>query len=370
MARITFSATVDEIIGKLGGSVFQYSLGGWQVHVIGKPRNPQTQYQQLRRGNFGFLSSSWRGLTSLQRQSFIDNLPAGKSSLNFFIETNVNLILVDIPTVTTYIPGSVPTDLPCEISDVSPDTFLIKASGPTTVVPANTKLLIYSTVAKPQTRIFTNPSEYSPIISYDEGTDLSADTDILSSYVSRYGQLKGDKYLCIKSVLISKINGSRGAESITCSNTEDMANKYVPLQQFNNNADSDGTVNQTLYSYNLPANTLSADGMKIKAEFFFDNSPNAGSNDINFVVQYGGALLNHSTILAEELSLSATIQRSDTNTMKVFTTVIDNNGNPQVSENEIGGVDFTNTILISITCTGTAGGSVSVRFGSIDLVKV
>lgn len=370
MARISFTATVDEIIGKLGGSVFQYSYGGWQVHVKGKPRNPQSHYQQLRRGDFGFLSASWRNLSSVERQTFIDAALTAPEGFNLFLKTNINLILIEVPTVTSYVPTAVPTDFPCDITDVNPSQYLIKASGATSVVPANTKLLVYSTSEKEQTKIFTNPSEYSPIISFDEGTDLSADTSILTAYNTRFGQIQGDQRLCIKTVLLSKINGSRGAESITCTNTDTMANKYIPLQQFNNSADSDGTVNQTLYSYALPANTLSADGMKVKAEFFFDNSANVGSNDVNFVVQYGGALLNRSTVLAEQLSLSAVIQRSDVNTMKVFTTVINSNGNPQVSENEIGGVDFTNTITISVTCTGTAGGSVSARFGSIDLIKI
>lgn len=222
MAKILFSGLVDEIIGKLAGSVFQYSYGGWQVHAKGKPRNPQTKYQQLRRGDFGFLSSTWRNLTTAQRNTFISNAPVGVSGLNFFITTNVNLILIGIPTISSYVPTAIPSTMDIQFISASTGEIVIQATGGVTTVPAGTKLLIQVTYLKAPTQLFTNPSQYSPIISFDEGTDLSIARDILTEWQSRYGQMKSDKRLCLKANVIDKSNGNRSAESVNCTNSTVM----------------------------------------------------------------------------------------------------------------------------------------------------
>lgn len=222
MARVSFSAMVYEIVGKLGGSVFQYSYGGYQVHVRNSPRNPQTQYQQLRRGDFGFLSASWRNLTTVQRQTFIDAATSPSAAFNLFVSSNVNLILIEEPIIDTYTPTTTPIVMPVDVVDLSPGTFQIAASTGTTVVPAGSSLLIYSTNLKAPTKIFTNPSQYSPIKVFPAGTDISAPVSIKTEFNSRFGQITADQRLCIKSVLIDTTNGSRGVESFNCTISEDM----------------------------------------------------------------------------------------------------------------------------------------------------
>ena len=90
IARISFTAIVAQIVRKLAGSVFQYSYGGFQIRTRVSPRNPQTQYQQLRRGDFGFLSQTWRNLSPTERQTFIDNAGTPPAALNLFVLSNVN----------------------------------------------------------------------------------------------------------------------------------------------------------------------------------------------------------------------------------------------------------------------------------------
>lgn len=227
MARVSFTAMVAEITGKLAGSVFQYSYGGYQVHTKGKPRNPQTQYQQLRRGDFGFLSASWRSLSSVDRQTFIDNAPAGMSAINFFIQCNVNLILAEQPTISSYAVTSAPASMPVAPFEATETSYVVVATGATTVVPVGTTLVVFSTYTKVPTKIFTNPSEYSPIIAFPAGTVLSPGQDIIAAYNARFGQITTDKQLCVKAALIDNTNGNRTDTSPACIITDDMPRQII-----------------------------------------------------------------------------------------------------------------------------------------------
>jgi hypothetical protein len=259
MARISFSALVEEIVGKLAGSVFQDSYGGFQIRTRVSPRNPQTKYQQLRRGEFGYLSAGWRFLTDVQRQTFIDAAVTPPAALNLYLQSNINLTLIEEPTITDYIPSSDPGTMTVEFSNADTTEMTIRATGATTVVPAGTKLLIQVTYQKAPTKIFTNPSQYSPVISFDEGTDLSVPTDILTEWQSRYGQIVADKRLCLKANLIDKSNGRRGADVTNCTIVEEMA-KFVRITTDITNPTSSGTGLTDIYSYNIPANTLTQVG--------------------------------------------------------------------------------------------------------------
>jgi len=364
MAKINFSALVDSIIGKLGGSVFQYSQGGWQVHVIGKPRNPQTNYQQLRRGNFGFLSSSWRNLTTIQRQTFIDNVPTGISALDFFIRTNVNLSLINEPTVTSFVPAAAPTDFPIDIIDVNPTQYNIKASGMTTVVPAGMKLLVYTTPTKAQTKIFTNPSEYSPIISIDEGTDLSTPLNIISAYNDRFGQLPGEMYLCNKTVLIDKANGQRGAESIVCSNTEEMP-KFTKIYSNFTPAGSVGTGATDVFSFNIPANSLVKDGDCLSG-FYWGHSAGGGVNHLITLTIAGVGIAFAAFTVSAVWRVSFNVIRLSS-TDGYYVAVLETSaGSVQVGEGQFGLTDWTTIQVAKLTLQAPVSGSITCDSGYIN----
>lgn len=215
MARISFSALVEEIVGKLAGSVFQDSYFGMQVRTRVTPRNPRSTYQQLRRGEFGYLSASWRNLTSIERQTFIDAAATPPQALNLFLQSNVNLTLINEPTITTYIPGTEPSTMQIDLVSANNGAVIIQASGGITTVPTGTKVLIQMTYRKPETRIFTNPSQYSPIVSFDEGTDLSIAQNIIAEWQARYGQMQPTGLLGLKANVIDKTNGSRSADTLS-----------------------------------------------------------------------------------------------------------------------------------------------------------
>jgi len=229
MARVSFSALIEEITGKLAGSVFQDSYGGYQIRTRVTPRNPQSSYQQLRRGAFGFISATWRNLTDIQRQTFIDAALTPPAALNLYIQSNVNLTLIQEPVINSYTTSPAPDEMIVEIYQLTPTSFKIRATGATTTVPAGHSLLIFATYEKEPTKIFTNPSQFSPIISFPAGTDVSVPTDITAAWQARYGQLREGFKICIKSATIDITNGNRTDNPISCATNSIMTPQYAIL---------------------------------------------------------------------------------------------------------------------------------------------
>lgn len=70
MALIKLTAIVDNISGKLNGTVFARNKGGHYMRSKSNPTNPQTTAQAGVRAAFGSVASAWRGLTQQQRESW------------------------------------------------------------------------------------------------------------------------------------------------------------------------------------------------------------------------------------------------------------------------------------------------------------
>lgn len=368
MARISFSALIEEIIGKLGGSVFQDSYGGLQIRTRVSPRNPQTQYQQLRRGEFGYLSGSWRNLTSVQRQTFIDAASTPPAALNLFLKSNINLTLIEEPTIVTYIPSADPGSMTVEFVDASPESMLIRATGGTTVVPAGTKLLVQVTFLKAPTKIFTNPSMYSPVISFDEGTDLSIPTDILSEWQTRYGVLVPDKRVCLKANLIDKTNGLRGADSVSCTITEAMAQKYIPLFTKISTTSNVGAGMTALQTITIAANTLSANSQKLLAEWEFQLAGGAATKVIQLTVDGNTWTFNNINTSANT-NLSLWLLRTGAATARgVYKLEVDGH-TEEIASVDLAGMDFTAPFDILIEGQGTGSNQVNLLASWLDHVK-
>lgn len=234
MARVSFSALVEEIVGKLAGSVFQDSYGGYQIRTRVSPKNPQTYLQQLRRGEFAYIAALWRTLTDEQRQSFTDAAVTPSGAFDLFISCNINVSLIGAPLISNYIPTSAPDAFPLMVVNLAPPVFRVMANSALQIVPSGTTLLLYATAEKAPTKIFTNPSQYQPIASFEEGYIFSDPVGIAGFWMDHYGQFTTDKRICLKTVLINNSNGMRGPESIICA-TETTAETFFII-------DSDGNI--------------------------------------------------------------------------------------------------------------------------------
>ena len=217
MATPSLNALIEEITGLMAGSRFQDSTNGNQFRTRVTPLLLSSTYQQLSRGEFGYINTGWKNLTDPELASF--ELVAGSFPLarRLYITANINLSLIDEAIVSTYLSFTAPPAFPLQINELTPAMFLIQASSPQIIVPADTKLLVFATYDKTVGKIFTNPKEYYPVLTFDEGEDLSAEMDIITEWNNSYGRMRVNRSICIKSVLIDKRNGSRGPEEIVCS---------------------------------------------------------------------------------------------------------------------------------------------------------
>ena len=69
MALATFGTIVTELIGKVGGNVFQRGAYGNIMKRKGLPKNPQSETQTVERSHLSASSKSWDALTDEQRVS-------------------------------------------------------------------------------------------------------------------------------------------------------------------------------------------------------------------------------------------------------------------------------------------------------------
>lgn len=216
MARISFTSSAEEIIGKLGGNVFQDSYFGIQLRGLSKPRNPQTQLQQLRRGDFRFLSSSWRYLSDADKATWIAEAGTVPGALRLFIGNNINLILAGIPIISTYSPTTAPPSIPLEIVQLNTTSFTVQATGAVTTIPDKKSLIFFATSLQALTHNFINPAEYQPILFFPAGSDLSSPVEVSAYWIDKYGQLIQGKYLCVKSAIVDTTNGNRTDSPENC----------------------------------------------------------------------------------------------------------------------------------------------------------
>lgn len=70
MALIKLTAIVDNISGKLNGTVFAKNKGGNYMRSKSKPSNPKTAAQMAVRAQFGAISSAWKALSEGARSAW------------------------------------------------------------------------------------------------------------------------------------------------------------------------------------------------------------------------------------------------------------------------------------------------------------
>lgn len=242
MAKVVFSALIEEIIGKLAGSVFQDSYQGFQIRTRVTPRNPRSYYQQLRRGEFGYITSLWRTLTSAERQTWLSLAGSPGPAFNAFVHTNVNLSLLNIAPVKewqSHSPGTAP--IPTVIQS-TPSAFLVSATDPGYTLSADTSLIVHATYQREPQQVFNNKSMFSPIATFPSPFSPGTPFDILPQWKDRFGDFLPNKRQCIYFSVVSQINGSRNDSIIACSESTPVLTNKIVDNTGNALIDADGTL--------------------------------------------------------------------------------------------------------------------------------
>lgn len=372
MARVNYTAAIETIIGKLAGSVFQNSYGGFQIRTRVSPRNPQSTLQQLRRGEFGYITQLWRSLSSAERASWSPSNPPGSSPFNFFVSANVNLSLINQNIAPAYITSSAPASMPVEFVYVDPSVFLIKADPALQIVPFQHSLLIFATSGKNPSKVFTNPSEFSPITSFAAGHDLSTSQDIVTAWQSTFGQLTQGLNICIKSALVNITNGNRTNTNPVCSiiNEKQMYKRlFTNVIQASNNS---GSPTQH-FLQTLPPNTFKNLGDTLYVRYVGTHGASGTlycQPRINSVGMGEVGDANFFGAGANAWTANLTIMWVATNVLQFTCYLIDDDTNFLVQNTDAGGFDANEAMEIFVNLQGQTAQFVTMQFGAVDILYV
>ena len=237
----TFYSTLEEMVSLLAGERFHDSWLSSQFRPTIKTAGSIDYYELLRKGKYEHIRSVWSCITSAERTTWVSAAGSLPAAMILYLKSAVNLSLIGIAPFSSYTPAGTPAAFQLSITELDYLTFNIEAAGLLTSVPANTSLLILATEDERPSRAFTNPNDYFPILSLPEGTDLLTPVNIITNWTGWFGQLRTNKRVCLKSCLISTINGARGPESIICAISTLPVSNLIINSDGTFVVDSDGT---------------------------------------------------------------------------------------------------------------------------------
>lgn len=223
MALIKLTAFLDQISGKVNGSVFARNKGGAYVRSKSNPTNPQTNLQMGVRSVFSSISQAWRNLTDAQRNawaSISDSLPyqnklGDTRTLSGFAlhqQTNLNLQTVNSPMVSAPPPVR-------SIGSVAEITSLA-------MTPTGTDLVGFVNGADPddQVVIFATPpvspgiknyKKYLRLLTIDTPDNLENGLDLTAQYASTFSTPVVGQRVGFKLVIINSVSGQASASYFT-----------------------------------------------------------------------------------------------------------------------------------------------------------
>ena len=223
MALIKLTAIVDNISGKLNGTVFARNKGGHYMRSKSKPTNPRTFLQSAQRAIFGAVAQAWRSLSQAQRNAWDAAVPDFKyqnrlgdsktlSGFALHQQLNNNLLLIGEPVITT-------PPMPQEMySPVSAEAYL--QVGPTKVElsaqfigaeSASTMVAIFATSAlSPGVK---NASNRYRFLTARQASDLTGPTalDLAVLYETKFGTPPVNSKVAFRIISISAISGEASA---------------------------------------------------------------------------------------------------------------------------------------------------------------
>lgn len=196
MALVKFTAIVDNISGKIKGTVFGRNKAGAYARGKGNPTNPQTASQSAVRAIFALIAQAWRGLTPIQRAAWdnaTDDYPYQNrlgdartlSGSGLHQKLNLNLASVDEDSKTTpSLPSSLelPSSFKVDLNIVG-GTMEIEAPFQTLPV-GKTKFALYAT--EPSSAGRTNLKNRLRKIGV-VGSDVLDTYNVLPEYSAKFG---------------------------------------------------------------------------------------------------------------------------------------------------------------------------------------
>lgn len=225
MALIKLTAIVDNISGKLNGTVFSRNKGGHYMRSKSMPSNPRTSFQNAVRARFGAIAQLWGALTEAQRDAwramaseypYINRLGDRKILSGFALHQKLNTNLSIIGQSFVSNPPE-PVSPPAVVSiiasvDVAENRFLINAElAQGVLTTAYTAVIMATPPLRNGVSNFDNQLREIATVE-----DISTGFDIMADYVARFGELQEGQKVGISIHTIA--NGS-GVASVAVNTT-------------------------------------------------------------------------------------------------------------------------------------------------------
>lgn len=217
MPQSSFTPLISELITSLAGGVFNYAYSGLTVSPGNKDLDTDTNIQKLRKQWHGWLNDIWNDLSALQQNTWISFAGSSAEGYKLFIQRNINAFLIGEPAISSFTDSEDPSAMFVDIITYAANSLVIKVTLGNTIVPAGCRLLVMISPEKHLPRIISYPADFAPIVTFDEGTDLSSNTTITADWKDFYGVLSGSRRICLNSVVIKKSNGARSYPVFICS---------------------------------------------------------------------------------------------------------------------------------------------------------
>lgn len=219
MALIKLTAIVDNISGKLNGTVFARNKGGHYMRSKSNPINPRTVAQQAVRASFGAIAQLWRGLTNAQRDAWAaaasdfpyqNKLGDTKILSGFALhqKLNRNLELINNRPITDPpAPAVVPAPVSFSVQPVLDDSLRTEISFSAEVAEGASAIISATPPLSPGVKNFQNRLRKIDVVAT---IDFNAPVPLLASYEAIFGSpAKGTKI----GFRVYVINDATGQES-------------------------------------------------------------------------------------------------------------------------------------------------------------
>lgn len=222
MAKVAFSAIVNDLRNKVGGNVFTKVRSGAMVRIKVSPTQPRTSAQTAVRANFTALSKAWDTITQTQRNGWIAlaaSLPKKDvfgntyylTGLQMYQALNRNLQEIGVAAID---------DAPASVSVGSPGALTLVAAetGPALTVDAATEPaadevpLIFATRPLNAGRKFVGNNRQ--ILDNTIAAATAGPWDVEALYSAKYGALAEGQNINIGVKYVNNVTGAGSGLSV------------------------------------------------------------------------------------------------------------------------------------------------------------
>lgn len=211
MARIIYTALVQQIAGTMGGTTFQRNAYGYTIKNKPNMVRPNRALQNTRKITFQGIVQFWRGMSDTVRGEWITyaatypipsrlNPDSDLNGFNYFVRYNSYYALITGGAITD-VSGPAPTTLTGVAIELEDDGGTFNVNIEATVGAGSMNALIYLTRVQGAGQVFV---KNTPVLIANYAGGYPASVDVTAAYAARYGSVpEAGQSLGVRVVFVS-----------------------------------------------------------------------------------------------------------------------------------------------------------------------